>query len=82
MISVETEFGWCQLSWCGVLFCFVCFFVGCVGGQQLLQRLVKWLFAIAHGTLLFALLQGHLGFTWFIRGHVDTSHTAFAHTPH
>ena len=25
------------------------FFLGCVGGQQLLQRLVKWLFAIALG---------------------------------
>ena len=34
------------------------FFLGCVGGQQLLQRLVKWLFAIALGTLLFGLSQG------------------------
>ena len=25
-------------------------FLGCVGCQRLLQRLVKWLFAIAHGT--------------------------------
>ena len=36
------------------------FFLGCVGGQQLLRRLVKWLFAMAQGTLLFALLQGSL----------------------
>ena len=81
MIFVETECGRCRLSLFDVLFCFV-FFLGCVAGQQLLQRLVKWLLAIALGTLLFALLQGHLGVTCFIPDHVDTSHTAFAHTPH
>ena len=56
------------------------FFLSCVGGQQLLRRLVKWLFAIALGSLLFALLQSSPSFTWFILDHVDTSHTAFAHT--
>ena len=46
------------------------FFLGCVGGQQLLQRLVKWLFAIALGTLLFAYrktfqaLPGSFGIMW------------------
>ena len=82
IISFETEFGRCRLSWCDVLFLLFFFLVGCVGGQPLLQRLVKWLFAIAHGTLLFALLQSHLGVTCFVPDHVDTSHTAFAHTPH
>ena len=58
------------------------FFLSGVGGQQLLRRLVKWLFAIALGSLLFALSQDFRSFTWFIRDHVETFHTAFAHTPH
>ena len=46
------------------------FFLGCVGGQQLLRRLVKVLFAIAHGTLLFAYRKasqappGSFGIMW------------------